>query len=241
MKTLSKLLPAAYARGAPLFNGIFRLKTLTTLLFIPALVCSAGMSDETVSEIMVGEFESGSLAGWKEESFHGLTRYEIVSDGSRTSLRADSSASASYLIKKVNVDLLKTPVLNWSWRTDKFLDGIDERTPEGDDYPARIYIVFSRGPFFWRTRALNYVWSSSQPRGTIWPSALTGNSMMIAVRSRADGTGRWYEERRNIPGDYRMTFKEDASHVSAVAIMTDTDQSGQEARAWFGNVYFSAR
>lgn len=241
MTAVWRSLRSAYAASARLFFWRLSLKALAAVIFMLVLACSSGLAGEPAPSILIGDFESGDLAGWKEKSFQGATKYEISSDGTRTALRAYSHGSASYLIKKVSVDLSKFPVLNWSWRTDSLLDGLDERTRKGDDYPTRIYVVFSGGTLFWRTRALNYVWSSSQPRGTIWPSAFSDNSMMIAVRSREDGTGRWYKERRNVLEDYRMAFNGAPPRVSAVAIMSDTDQSGQEAVAWFGDVFFTER
>jgi hypothetical protein len=83
------------------------------------------------------------------------------------------------------------------------LEGTDERTRAGDDYPARVYVVFSGGAAFWRTRAINYVWSNNQPIKSNWPNAYTKNAQMIAVQSGTEHLGQWVEERRDVLADYR--------------------------------------
>jgi hypothetical protein len=173
--------------------------------------------------------------------FTGKTHYSLKRSDGRLALRAESNAAASGLYRKVNVDLDKTPVLNWTWKVDNVLAGADEHIRAGDDYSARVYVVFSGGPRFWRTRAINYVWSNKQPVDSIWPNAFTGNARMIAVES---GTGRveqWVSERRDVRADYQRLFGEKPGRVDAVAIMTDTDNTGATAAAWYGDIWFSAK
>jgi len=187
----------------------------------------------------VAMFSSGSLEGWEKVEFSGLTSYQLVSLQGESALRAEAIGTASGLVRKMTVDLEKTPYLNWSWRVEGALPGLEERTREGDDYAARIYVVLSGGVFFWKTRAMNYVWSGSQPAGASWKSAFTDGAMMVAVRSAADA-GRWQREKRNIREDFRRFFGIKVTEINAVALMTDTDQSGQFAEAWYGDIFFSA-
>lgn len=190
--------------------------------------------------IPVGLFSRGELSGWQEKIFAGETDYRLFRQNHLTSLRAQSNAAASGRFKEVNIDLATTPVLHWSWKVDNLLDGVDEQTRSGDDYPARVYVVFSGGLFFWRTRAINYVWSNNQPVDTRWPNAFTGNAMMVAVESGPEQLGQWVSEHRNVAEDYRQLFGKEPGKVDAVAIMTDTDNSGQRATAWYGDIWFSA-
>ena len=39
---------------------------------------------------------------------------------------------------------------------------LDESTKDRDDYAARLYLVKSGGILIWRTKAVNYVWSSGK-------------------------------------------------------------------------------
>jgi len=64
---------------------------------------------------------------------------------------------------------------------------------------------------------------------------------MIAVQSGAGRLGQLVKEKRNIREDWRLAFDEDIEKLDAVAIMTDTDNSGQWARAWYGQPWFSEK
>ncbi len=192
------------------------------------------------SVVFVGLFSRGDLKGWQEKRFEGETEYRLSRENHLTSLRAHSEGAASGRFKETTVDLSTTPVLHWSWRIDNLLPNVNEQTKAGDDYPARVYVVFSGGVFFWRTRAINYVWSSHQPVGTTWPNAFTANAMMVAVQSGPQQLGQWVSEQRNVAEDYRQLFGEEPGTVDAVAIMTDTDNSGQHATAWYGDIWFSS-
>jgi hypothetical protein len=187
----------------------------------------------------VGRFSAADLSGWEEKSFVGETRYALREDGGQQALYAQSNAAASGLFRKIKVDLGRTPYLHWSWKIKNLVDGGDERRKQGDDYPARIYVVFSGGLFFWRTRAINYVWSNREPLGSAWPNAFTANAQMIAVRSGPEGLGRWLTERRDVKADYRRLFGSEPGEIAAVALMTDTDNTGSAAAAWYGDIWFA--
>ncbi|SFO10074.1 Protein of unknown function [Nitrosospira briensis] len=188
----------------------------------------------------IAHFSHGDLSGWQPKIFTGITRYALASKNGRIVLHADSSAAASGLYREVSIELGETPILNWTWQIGDVLKGADERTRAGDDYAARVYVIFSGGITFWRTRALNYVWSNNQPIGADWPNAYTGNARMIAVESGSSRAGQWKSERRDVREDYRRVFGEEPGRVDAVAIMTDTDNTGATATAWYGDIWFSA-
>ena len=46
-------------------------------------------------------------------------------------------------------------------------------------------------------------------------------------------------EMRNIHEDYKQAFGEEPPMISGVAIMTDTDNTGESAIAWYGDITFS--
>jgi hypothetical protein len=48
--------------------------------------------------------------------------------------------------------------------------------------------------------------------------------------------GQWLEEKRNLVEDYRKCFGEDPGKAGGVAIMTDTDNTGEKAMAWYGPI-----
>lgn len=213
---------------------------MNKLAYWIVLFCLPLLAWAAAERIEIARFAQGDLSSWKTRVFAGETRYSFERADGKNALRADSSAAASGLYREIKVDLGKTPVLNWSWKVDHVLVGADERTRAGDDYPVRVYVVFSGGLYFWRTRAINYVWSNQQPLDSSWPNAFTGNARMIAVESGASRAGKWVNERRDVRADYRRFFGEEPGHVDAVAIMTDTDNTGTSATGWYGDIWFAA-
>ena len=204
------------------------------------IICILAVTAAADARVVVGDFSHGELDDWSNKVFDGVTRYTLVTDNARQVLKAESRNAASGLFKRIRIDLTKTPYLHWSWKVPGTLGNIDEHTKAGDDYPARVYVIFSGGALFWRTRAINYVWSSDQPRGSTWQNAFTGNARMIAVRSGNGETGRWVHERRDVRGDYRRLFGSDVRYADSVAIMTDTDNTHKSAVAFYGDIYFSS-
>ncbi len=199
------------------------------------------LNSEAEERVDIGNFSSGKLDGWKEKVFKGKTQYQLVHEDQIQVLRADSQSGASGLVREIKVDLTKTPILNWSWRVNKSLENLDERNKTGDDYAARIYIVVSGGFVFWKTKSLNYVWSSNIPVGSHWPNAYAeDNVIMIAQQSGNAAAGQWHHQQSNIRVDFKRYFGKDIDSIDAVAIMTDTDDSGQKAVAWYGDIFFTS-
>lgn len=218
----------AWGHGSDMIMRGFLEAGLLLLLFAPA---SAAAEDVAV-------LRDGDVSAWEEKVFSGKTAYERVSIEGRTVLRATSRGSASGLFHEQRIDLEKTPILEWTWRVEGTLGDIDERTREGDDYPARVYVIRSDPVFVWRTRAVNYVWASTRAAGETWPNAYTGNSRHIALQSGDARAGRWVTERRDVRADFRTLFGREVRYVDAVAIMSDTDNSGGAALAYYGDITF---
>jgi len=211
--------------------------TLLCLLCVTSTQVSAEMMSYPV-----GQFSAGTLHGWTEKKFNGQTEYTLTTDISsqRNVLLATSHASASGLYFKQRIDLQKTPWLNWSWKTNTLLKDLDENSISGDDFVARIYIVLDGGLAFWKTRALNYVWSSSHQPHDFWPSPYTANSTMFAVESGDQNLGVWQYYKRNIRQDILTFLGKDVRYIDAVAIMADTDDSGLSASTAFGDIIFTS-
>ena len=198
------------------------------LLFLPIMASPA-------SDILLDDYEQGVGKRWKEKSFKGLTRYEVVLEDGQRCIKATSDASASALYYEIDFDPKEHPFLAWRWKVSNILAKGDELKKEGDDYAARVYVVFPSA-LFWRTKAVNYIWANKLAAGQAVPNPFTSNSCMIAVVSGPARAGQWLEEKRNLLEDYRKCFGEDPPKAGAVAIMTDTDNTGEKATAWYGPI-----
>ena len=62
---------------------------------------------------------------------------------------------------------------------------------------------------------------------------------MVAVQSGPSQAGQWLTEERDILADYRRLFGEEPGEAEAIAIMTDTDNTGERATAWYGEITLS--
>jgi len=232
---------------------------------LAALLLVAGTALAVDGRLVVAAFSTlqpGAVlpADWSPLSASNIetpTRYTLVDDGGVTVLRADSRAGASGLSRKLSVSPAQFPWLRWRWKIENLVAGADLRSKEGDDFPARLYVMFDypldRLPFIERSKlriaralfdpdlpaaTLCYVWDGSTPAGSIVPSAYTGRVKLVVVESGAKRLKRWVEVERNIAADFRAAFGEAAPPVSAIAVATDTDNTGASATAFFGDIFF---
>ncbi len=214
----------------------YRYINVLLLCFMFSLPASARQK-----KVYIGKFSEKSLSSWQEKQFAGKTHYSFYDDEQKGwVIQARSDGSASGLLRQVVVDIRETPYLNWSWRVEQVPDVKDEKTEEGDDYPARVYVIFKGGFWFWKTEALNYVWNSSYPRGESWSSAFTKNAQMMALQSKSSPHGVWVAEKRNVQKDILACFGLEPEIIEGIAIMTDTDNSGSRAVAYYGDIFFSS-
>ncbi len=191
------------------------------------------------SEILIDDFESGLAPGWSVQSFVGFNDYRVVMQGPNHVMLAESQATASSLYFKTNIDLRDHPVLSWRWQIESTVPGGDVRYKKSDDYPARIYVVFPRW-YYPQTRSINYIWANQLPKGAVAPNPYTENSQMVAIESGHGKAGEWLLEKRNVYEDYRQIFGEEPGKVGTIAIMTDSDDTGTSARAWYDDIRFLA-
>jgi hypothetical protein len=188
------------------------------------------------------------------------TGYALVEDEGRTVLRARADASTAGIVRDVRADLARTPLLAWRWKAQRLPERADLRTKAGDDYAARLYVVFdlrlAQLPFGERfgvtvariiygedvpAAALCYVWATRAPVGTIAPNAYTGRVRMVVVESGARNLGRWVAYERDVAADYRGAFGEAPPAVKGVVVSTDTDNTRDTAETYYGDVLFRAR
>lgn len=185
--------------------------------------------------LMIDDFEKGLSPGWETKSFQGETSYLVVAEGSGKVLHARSQGTASGLFFKKEYRLQDYPFLSWRWKVRGSIPGGDERKKSGDDFSARVYVVFPHW-FFPKTRTISYVWGNRLAREESAPSAYTSNAQLLAVESGSEFAGQWMTERRNVLEDYRRLFGEEPPVVGAIAIMTDTDNTGASAEAWYDDL-----
>lgn len=221
-------------------------------------------ASQGLAQLEVGEFSAAAQGKalpehWKPLTFPKVARhtsYRLVKDAGSTVLKARSEASASGLIREIRIDPREYPIVRWRWKVENLLSRSDITRKDGDDYPARLYITFeyelAKVGFSRRAQyrvgrllfgdipiaALNYVWDGKAAAGTFADNAYTDFARMVVVRSGAQALGTWVDEERNVYDDYRKAFGEAPPMIKGVAIMTDTDDTGESATAYYGDIVF---
>jgi hypothetical protein len=100
-------------------------------------------------------------SGWRHRKFwtrSPMTMAFAVKDGV-PSMRFETHDSASMLFRHVDIDLTAYPMLGWRWYIElPIRSPLDERTREGDDHPARLFLRFvtDRG----EKRAMEVIWGN---------------------------------------------------------------------------------
>jgi hypothetical protein len=204
------------------------LKSLLLLFVLPAVSLAADV-------VELGNFSTSGLSGWSDKSFQGTTEYRIVDEEDQKVLFARSEGAASGLVFETDYDPQQFPVLSWRWKISEIVSKGDSRSKAGDDYAARIYVIFPHW-FFPKTKTLNYIWANQLPKDSFQRNVYTSNAVMVAVESGSAKAGEWVAVQRNLIEDYRKAFGEEPPKVGAIAIMTDTDNTGETAEAWYGDI-----
>jgi len=238
-----------------------------TILCLLASLLPLLFSHHAFSEgvIEVGKFSSEKAGNalppdWKPLTFKKIERhtaYELVKDDGKVVIKAVAKASASGLAREIKINPKEYPIIQWRWKVANVLKKGNVKRKEGDDYPARIYITFQYDPSKLSLAekakydaikvlygqdpplgAINYLWESKTPVGTIVPNPYTDRVKMIVVESGAAKLNRWVNEERNLYEDYKKAFGAEPPLISGVAIMTDTDNTGESATAYYGDILF---
>ena len=176
---------------------------------------------------------------WREVVLHGHSAYTVVELKGRRCLEARSHDAASILLSGVRFTPKVYPWLSWEWRVDQLVAGEALERKDGSDAAARVYVYFETKGMGWKKRNLDYVWSASLPVGTIMSSAYSTDSKIIVAESGSASLGQWRAVQRDIAQDYRHAFGGDAPPVIAIGVMTDTDNTGTEALAYFDELRVS--
>ncbi len=190
--------------------------------------------------VWVDDFDAFFGWQWKEVVHQGHTRYQKVRSGpdSQRALRAVSQAGASELVRKVQVDLGEFPFLTWSWKVMNVIEQPPRAATGGLDSPARIILHFApdaQGV----ERKIDYVWASENRAGIPLPGAGgQGKEAVLPIQAGRERLGTWVGEARNVREDHVALFGVEPASVRALSIMTDTDDTGAQATAFYDDLRF---
>lgn len=201
---------------------------------------------------------TGVAPGWQHQTLPKVERpnqFELVPDGDRRVLQVRSASSASSWLAKVDIAPARAQRLQWRWKVSRSLEGSDVRSKQGDDYAARLYVLFDLPPerlsLGDRLRiqaaravsgvevpaaALCYVWGHAQPAGSTAWNPYTDRVRMVVVDSGNGHAMQWRSVARDLRRDWEEAFGGAMPAVRGIAVSADTDNTRDRVEAWFGDI-----
>lgn len=241
----------------PIDPGSLRTGRGTTLIQI--FCCGLVLISALLSPIVALAVEKIDISGlaavennklpehWQPLTFPSIaaaTSYAIVDDTVYGPvILAESSSGAGGIVRSISVDPEKYQVLNWSWKIENTLPGSSLVSKSGDDFPVRVMISFATNDAVLkgsRGNILCYVWASEESIDSIAVNPIHNHIMTVVAASGDTHSGTWLELSRNIVDDYIRSFSAKPGRITGVALMTDSDNTRSETRAWYGPVWLSS-
>ena len=209
-------------------------------IFIISLIFLNSAFAENVNIFKFTEQELSELDVRKVRGADNKTVYSVGSNENGNFLKAVADNAASGLGKEVKIDLNKTPFINITWKIEKDLQGINEKSKKGHDFAARVFAVKKTGATPLSNRAINYVFSSNSAVGQSWPSPYTKKSIDNVLATTKDNLNVWVTVKANVKEDFKKFHDLDVNELDGLAIMADTDNSKMKSISYFQNIYFSS-
>lgn len=204
------------------------------------------------------ESASGFAAGWEPVPLPGKrpTRYEVQTQEGRPVWHADAQRSASMWRKRMRLPATSVGSFEFAWRVDQLVADAIVADADQDDAAARILVAFDgdHGRLSTKNRllfdladtltgerppyaTLMYVWADGRhPPETVLHSPRTDRVRKIVLESGPDHLGQWRRHRRDLAADFQRAFGEAPGPVLGVALMTDSDNTGGQAQAWYADI-----
>ena len=231
--------------GNPTRNLPLRLRNvwLVLVLFL-SWGATTQLHSQQSPQVFLEDFQQGLTQHWVERRLGGAsTRYEVIQEGGGRNafLVGRSDRSASILWRDLDLVPAKVPAeagtISWRWKVENAVSkNRQEREKSGDDYAARLFVVFDPDEFGPSTEAICYVWAANESVGAAYPNPYFGRVGTIVVESGNQRIGEWVAEERDLLADHWRVFGKPLEAVTAVAIMVDTDDTGSKATAWFDDI-----
>ncbi|MBU0942943.1 MAG: DUF3047 domain-containing protein [Proteobacteria bacterium] len=222
------------------------------VFMVLTLLCS-GASFIQAEEVFLDE-QFTALTRWQPFYFPKIeshSSYRVLSKDGVSCLEATSNNSASAILLKEPFNVYTFSTLAWRWKVSNVYTKGDSSSKDGDDYPLRLYVMFAYAPekasfgekiqygiakLLYGTypphSSLNYIWANKKETAPFIPNPYTSLAMMIPVASGQEKVGTWQEHRVDIVRDYRVAFGEDPPAVASLAVMSDSDNTGESATAY---------
>ena len=199
-----------------------------------ALAKGPGMACDVVFKFGPGLYASG----WRYLSFPRRQGAEFRARGEDTVI-VQAEAGVGVLWHPVPQRASGASKARWRWRVTAGVGPTDLTKKGGDDRTLAVYFAFVDGPetaegldlmeLLGREQGylLMYVWGGAVNPGTVLPLPYFGGRGRTVVKRAADAPmGIWFEEVADVRGDFRRAFGRSPGRLVAVAVSSDSDDTG---------------
>ena len=195
--------------------------------------------------------------GWHPHSLPGKasTAYRWTVKDGLGAWHALAQRSASLMRRHLPADQATPARVAFSWWVDELIATADIRQPESDDAPVRVMFAFDgdRSKLSMRNRMLSemaqaltgeplpyatlvYVWDGQVPLDDVVVSQRSDRIRAVVVESGQRHLKQWRHYQRDLAADFRRAFGEEPGRLMGMAVMTDADNTGSQAEAWYGDI-----
>ena len=192
---------------------------------------------------------------WAHREFPGKVAsvYNYQKLEGRHAMAVQANASASMLRQVVHIAPAELGAFKFSWKVADLLAQADMARRDADDSPVRIVLAFEgdRSQFSAKNSMLSelsllltgeplpyatlmYVWCNTRAPGTVIVNPRTDRIRKLVVESGAQHLNQWLDYERDIRADFEKAFGEAPGALVGIGIMTDSDNTQANARAWYG-------
>ncbi len=208
-----------------------------------------------------GEDSEFPPEGWELLTYPATAENEfsLTQEDESMVLHVKSLGSASGLLKTLNVNLEEFPLLVWRWKINRVVGMAVENQKDRNDSTARIRVIFgkrvekpppvspqieellkslgiestAREPSGFK---IDYIWGNRLPLGKVLDSPSSRNHKIVFVETGNEMANRWIWEERNLVEDYERLFMAAPPGLSAIVVLTDTEDTNEGVEAWYSSI-----
>ena len=220
-----------------------RILIVVLLVVVPGVMCTG--------DNLYFRDDFNTIDNWKPLTFPKIekhSRYSITSIDGGQVLKLESNNSASGLVFKKRFNVYTFPVIRWKWQVRNVYSRGNAKVKDGDDYPVRVYVIFKYNPekasgldklkyntaklFYGEYpphSSISYIWASRKHSRRYIESPYTSRAIMIPLQQGSTNAGKWMVESINVIKDYRQAFGESPPAQASLAVMNDSDNTGESS------------
>ena len=183
---------------------------------------------------------------WEHLTFRSLKPNSFTASGG--SVRVTSQGTSSIFYRILPQALFSSRSAQWSWRVNSSVPPSDLNNPDNDDRNLGVFFVNASDDLAARVRpgtsisrllrsrdvqVLMYTWGGNHPKGAVIPSPQARDRLRnIVMRGAAPGE---FSESVDLAADFRRAFGVEMANLVAVAVSSNSENSGQTVDATVSN------